>query len=473
MVRRIGGFARNNGELVVLGILLEFSLLALLMVTGLNRRSYLLEILFWLPFTIYLLTIWWISKVEEDTEPRQVSAVILFFALIFHATLLFSLSPLSDDIYRYYWDGKVISNGLNPYAYSPDANQLRFLRDSNWERVQNKNVQTMYPPLSQAVFAAAYSVFPSTFTLRLFSVSFHLLSIWVLILILKELSLDMRYSIIYAWSPLAAIEFANSGHIDSLAVLLTLLSFLFLIRRRRMLSSAVLALAVVAKVYPLLFAGLFLPRWRKKGALIFAGVIGTLYLPFLGAGTELFSGFSFFVRRGLFNGSLFPLLLAGLGSIIGKFEALLVSKTLVLLVFVLFLIYLYSRSLQQEENDLLLWRYSFWLTGTFLLLSPTMHPWYLTWVLPFLCFFRSAGWILLTGTAILARTVYIGYEATGVWREIWWIRLCEYGPPYLLMFYGLTDRIREWKKKESSQLPSTRTGIDSRPMRPTSARGGL
>lgn len=460
-VRRIGDLARNNGELVIFGILLESSLLTLLTVTGLKRGSYLLEIFFWLPFTVYLLTIWWISKMEEATALRQTPAVILSFALIFHATLLFSSSPLSNDIYRYYWDGKVMNHRLNPYAYSPDANQLRLLRDSNWERVENKDVQTMYPPLSEVVFAAAYFVFPSTFTLMLFSVSFNLLSIWVLILILKELGLDVRYSIIYGWSPLAAIEFADSGHIDSLAVFLTLLSFLALLRGRRALSSAALALAVLAKVYPLLFAGLFLPRWRKKGALIFAGVIAMFYLPFLGAGAELFQGFSFFVRRGFFNGSLFPLLLAGLGIIMGKVESLLVSKTVVLLVFLYFLTYLYSRSLQQEENDLLLWRYSFWLTGAFLLLSPTVHPWYLTWVLPFLCFFRSLGWILLTGTVIFARSVYIGYEATGVWKELEWIRLCEYAPPYLLMFYELIDGIRRWKR-DAIQAPST-TCIEQSP----------
>ena len=237
MVRRLGDLARNNRELVVFGILLESSLLIFLTVTGLERGSYLLEIFFWLPFTVYLLTIWRIPKRISKTEKAiafgQISAVILLFAIIFHATLLFSSSPLSNDIYRYYWDGKVINSGLNPYAYSPDADQLSSLRDSNWENIMNKDVSTMYPPLSQGVFAAAYSIFPSTFTLRLCSVSFNLLSIWVLILILKKLRLDVRYSVIYAWSPLAVIEFANSGHIDSLAVLLVLLSFLLLLWEKR------------------------------------------------------------------------------------------------------------------------------------------------------------------------------------------------------------------------------------------------
>ena len=451
MARRIGSLIQNNRELVVLGLLLESSLLIFVTVTGVRRGSYLLEVFFWLPFAIYLLTIWRVSKAEETAAaPRQIAAIVLFFAFLFHATVLFSPSPLSNDIYRYYWDGKVVNHGLNPYAYSPNADAVRSLIDVNWEKVENKNVHTMYPPLSQVVFAVAYFVFPSTFTLRLFSVSFNFLAIGILILILRELGFDVRYSVVYAWSPLAAIEFANSGHIDSLAVLLTLWSFLALIRRRRILSAAALALAVLAKIYPILFAGLFLTRWRKRGTLIFAGLIAASYLPFLGAGTALFRGSAYFVRRGLFNGSLFPLLLASMEGIMGRAGALRFAQMLVLLIFTCLLALLYSRLRQQEENDLLLWRYSFWLTGAFLLLTPTMHPWYLTWVLPFLCFFRSAGWILLTGTAILARSVYIGYEATGVWQEIGWIKPVEYVFPYLLMLYDLILRIRSWRRGEET-----------------------
>ncbi|MBU2009647.1 MAG: DUF2029 domain-containing protein [Chloroflexi bacterium] len=442
------GLARQNKALIALGLLLEAGLLLLLLTSGIYRGSYLLEIFFWLPFAIYLLTIWWISRTDKPASLKQTSVLVLLFALVFQVTLLFSPNPLSDDIYRYNWDGKVFSHGLNPYADSPDAEQLQPLIDANWEKVQNRNVHTFYPPLSQLVFAAGYLISPSPFTLRLFSVLFYLLSIGVLILILKELRLDERYSIAYAWSPLATIEFANSGHIDSLAILLTLLSFFALLKRKSALSSAALGLGVLAKFYPLLFAGLFLPRWGRKGALVFAGVTIACYLPFLGAGAGLFQGFSYFMGRGLFNGSLFPLVSGVLGTMMEKPDALLVSKALVgaiFLGFLAYLLYLYSRSHQQEGRDLLLLRYSFWLVGAFLLLSPTVHPWYLTWVLPFLCFFRSAGWILLTGTVILARSIYIGYEAAGTWQEMGWVRLVEYGPPYLLMLYGLVRRWRKWR----------------------------
>jgi hypothetical protein len=444
--------ARNIKELVALGCLLEFGLVIFLAATGIDRGSYLLQVFFWLPFLIYLFTIWRISRTEDTVETRRTGAVILFFALLFQATLLMSSSPLSNDIYRYYWDGKVLNQGLNPYAYSPDADLLSPLRDSHWDRVMNRDVHTMYPPLSQVVFAAASSVSPSTLPLRLFSVSFNLLAIGVLILVLRQLGLDVRYSIVYAWSPLATVEFANSGHIDSLAVLLTLLSFLALLRKRNALSAAALALAVLSKVFPLLFAPLFFPRWGKKGTVVFVAVIAVFYLPFLGAGTDLLKGSAYFVDRGLFNGSIFPLLLTGMEGILLRPEALRVAKLLVVLVFICVLAFLSARLNLQEEDDSRLWKYSFYLTGTFLLLTPTLHPWYLIWILPFLCFFRSPGWILLTGTVILARSVYIGFEATGVWREKEWIGFAEYVPPYLLMLWEPIQRIGKWVTADTERV---------------------
>jgi alpha-1,6-mannosyltransferase len=449
----IFGSTRGNKDLVVLGCLMEFGLVVLLAATGLDRGSYLLEVFFWLPFAIYLFTIWRINRrvATPLVNPGQTGILILFFALLFHATLLFSASPLSNDVYRYNWDGKVLDQGLNPYAYSPDADLLSPLRDATWERVMNQDVHTMYPPLAEVVFAAAYAASPGTLALRLLSISFDLLAIGVLILILRRLSLDVRYSIVYAWSPLATIESANSGHIDPLAILLTLLAFLALLSKRRALSAAVLALAVLSKVFPLLFTPLFFPRWGKKGTAIFAAVIVISYLPFLGAGADLLQGSSYFVDRGLFNGSIFPLLLSAVEGVLSRPEALRVAKALVVLTFICLVAFLSARLSLQQEDDLRLWKYSFWLTGAFLLLTPTLHPWYLTWILPFLCFFRSPGWILLTGSVILARSAYIGFEATGVLREVEWIRFAEYAPPYLLLLWGPVHGIGKWAHSDSRQ----------------------
>ncbi len=451
---RVAALIRDYRDTLAFGLLLEAGLVVLLAITGLYRGSPLLEIFFWLPFAIYVLAIGRVGRAETIAAPGQTGAVILGFALLFHVTLLFSSAPLSNDIYRYYWDGKTTNNGFNPYAYSPDADALRPLRDANWEEVMNKDVHTMYPPLAQVAFAIAYASAPGTWSLRLCSVSFNLLAGGLLILILMKLGLDIRYSIIYAWSPLATIEFANSGHIDSLAVLFTMLSFWALLDQKKTLSAAALALAVLSKIFPLLFAGLFFPRWGKRGVVVFGAVLAVFYLPFLGAGAQLIQGSSYFVDRGLFNGSLFPLLAGIIEQILWRPDALRAAKALVVVAFVGLLVILFFRARAQSEDNLVLWKYSYWLTGAFLLTTPTMHPWYLTWLLPFLCFFRSAAWIFLTGAVVLARSIYIGYEATGAWSEIGWIRFVEYVPFFLLLAWGPFRRLLAWINEDAEASPA-------------------
>jgi hypothetical protein len=221
------------------------------------------------------------------------------------------------------------------------------------------------------------------------------------------------------------------------------------------LSAAALALGVLSKIFPLLFAGLFIPRWGKKGTAVFVLVIAAFYIPFLGAGPGLLLGSSYFVDRGLFNGSLFPLVAAALEQVMWRPGALRVAKILVLGVFVSLFAILFLLSRHRKDDNLALFKYSFWLTGTFLLITPTLHPWYLTWILPFLCIFLSAPWVLLTGTVILARSVYVGFEATGAWNEIGWVRLAEYAPFYLLLGRNALQRILAWINQDVSQTATT------------------
>lgn len=70
------------------------------------------------------------------------------------------------------------------------------------------------------------------------------------------------------------------------------------------------------------------------------------------------------------------------------------------------------------------------LTGAFFLLSPTAHPWYLCWTLPFLPLSRSPAWLYLSGSVILSYSVFTG---TNGWSELAWAPWLEYLPFYLLL----------------------------------------
>jgi hypothetical protein len=96
----------------------------------------------------------------------------------------------------------------------------------------------------------------------------------------------------------------------------------------------------------------------------------------------------------------------------------------------------------RETNDAIL-KFAFIAIGTFLILSPTVHPWYLTWIVPFLCFNNNWAWLVLTGTVVFYYfmnhnlfSTLIEYNNEWVWQEVHWLKLPEYVPFYGLLIYG-------------------------------------
>jgi hypothetical protein len=71
----------------------------------------------------------WLAIRTRATRSRLL--IVIIFAVLFRVGLLFSAPYLSDDIYRYVWDGKVQAAGVNPYRYIPADPALSHLRDAN------------------------------------------------------------------------------------------------------------------------------------------------------------------------------------------------------------------------------------------------------------------------------------------------------------------------------------------------------
>ena len=86
------------------------------------------------------------------------------------------------------------------------------------------------------------------------------------------------------------------------------------------------------------------------------------------------------------------------------------------------------------------------------LLSPVLHPWYLVWLIPCLCFYRPAPVVALTGFVVLAYTVWPGRLADGRWVIPVWARTLEYAPVFLL---GLWE-LKKWGRFYFSTPPLAR-----------------
>lgn len=253
-------------------------------------------------FTFYLVAVFAAIRARDD---RRLPAIIILTGVAFRLVTLYSWPIQEIDVYRYLWDGAVTTSGVSPYRYSPqqvlaksadealphDLQRLVALRERSpalatvLSRVHYSELPTIYPPVSQAVFAAVTlltpqdtSVLGRIVNMKAAFVLFDLATMVVVIRLLRLAGKHIGWSVAYAWCPLVIKEIANTGHLDAVAVLLTTLALFVAVcplvdRRptektaRRMVlgsvSAVLLALAVGAKLYPIVLAPLFVAAWAR------------------------------------------------------------------------------------------------------------------------------------------------------------------------------------------------------------------
>jgi len=231
---------------------------------------------------------------------RWAIGLVLVLAVVLRLAALAEKAPLSDDLYRYAWDGVVQTNGIDPYRYAPLAPELAELRDpwlfppgyelNRGTQINRPLVRTIYPPVAEAWFALEHLVVPlSAQDLGYEGVGL-LLDLAILAVLLAMLR-DRRWVALYALAPLPVLEAVQNAHVDALAVLLTLGAVALSERRRPTAAVAVLALATLVKIYPALLLPLLL-RGRSgfvRGIGVFVAVCAASYLPHvLAVGTKIF-----------------------------------------------------------------------------------------------------------------------------------------------------------------------------------------
>jgi alpha-1,6-mannosyltransferase len=343
--------------------------------------------------------------------------IILAAAVLFRVALLSAPSTLSDDVYRYQWDGRAQRAHLNPYVVFPNSPELDWLQNPDHPEPPGEETPSMYPPLSEL----AYRLIETVPGYKRVSTILDLASAVVLMLLLAAMKQPLHRVLAYAWNPAVLISFAMSGHFDSLAIVTFLAALFFLVTSRPALSMAALALSFLSKFFPLLLLVTFLKRARLSHIGLFVSLIFAFYAPFLSAGSHLFDGARNYARDWVNNASLFHLLRFVAGSRTG-------AEVIAGLIVLAAIGYLGKIRAAPLWSSLLL-------TGGVLLLSPTAYPWYFTWSIPFLCFYPSAAWLLMSVTSVLAYTPVITYGAGEPLKNSLLMLSLEYGPVYLWLAY--------------------------------------
>lgn len=256
------------------------------------------------------------------TDRRAALLVVLAGGLVFRLALVPTVPLLSDDLYRYLWDGRVVAAGVSPYRHAPTAPELEHLRDAQvWPLINRPSERTIYPPVAQGVFMVAHRAGLRTPTAwKLSTALVDAAACAVLAAALARLGRDPRGVVAYAWNPLPVLAFGHSGHLEAFVVLAVVAATLAWARGWTRRAGLLLGLAGGLKLYPLLVVPAFLRdrtgRWSTGQALAVSGLAGGVvlaaYLPLVAAGEQVL-GFlteGYLVEEGYASGGRIRLLRA-------------------------------------------------------------------------------------------------------------------------------------------------------------------
>jgi len=387
---------------------------------------------------LYVIGVFWVERFRLG---RTALLIILVGAVLFRVTLLPAHATPSDDVYRYQWDGRVQRAHLNPYVVFPNSPGLEWLQNPDHPEPPAEESPTIYPPLTELIFRLIETV-PGY---KRVSTILDLACVGMLMFLLGAMKQPLHRVLSYAWNPVVLISFAMSGHFDSLAIFTFLVALFFLVTNRPALSMGALALSFLSKFFPVLLLPTFLKRARLSHLSLFVSLIFAFYVPFLNAGLHLLDGARNFARDWVNNGSLFHLLRYIAGSRVG-------GELIAALMMLAAIGYLAKRRAAPLWSSLVL-------TGGVLLLSPTAYPWYFTWSIPFLCFYPSCAWLLMSVTSVLAYTPAIAYGAGEPLKNSLLMLSLEYGPVYLWLAYDCWAARRTKLSPGPQEVGLSATGV--------------
>ncbi|MDQ1518231.1 MAG: hypothetical protein QOE80_4061, partial [Actinomycetota bacterium] len=185
----------------------------------------------------------WIAAVAAALRLPRRTAVPLIFVVAVALRLAALAGPptTTDDFYRYSWDGRVQASGIDPYRYAPGSDHLTALREpwlwpeqqpcplayrpEGCTRINRSAVHTIYPPAAEAWFAAVYRLTGIGARHKPWQVAGLLTDVAVVALLalaLRRQGKNPRWCALYAFCPAPVLEIVNNGHVDGLAILLSL-----------------------------------------------------------------------------------------------------------------------------------------------------------------------------------------------------------------------------------------------------------
>jgi hypothetical protein len=365
--------------------------------------------------------------------------VMLAAAVVFRLIAAVSPPSLSDDVYRYVWDGRVQAAGHHPYRSAPADPMREELRDAKiYPKINHPEIPTIYPPLAEMVFAALALLHLDVTGFKLATAGLDVAVVFALLALLASSGGPRERVVLYAWNPLAVVETAGSGHIEPLGVLFVVLAVAWIGRGKAVRAGAALGAAIQAKLFPVILVFGFVRRMKIHAVAAMLAVVAVTVAPYALRGPSAPGGVFAYAQRWEHGAVLFagvraffegvdaaPHAKAAIASLQARWggaetalwDALYrwvwpgeLARIAVLAAAIGWAVLQSFRPRLTAAHEARL------VLGGALLLSPTLHPWYVLWVLPLAAAEAAGGWLLF------GALVPLQYLA-GAGDVPWWVRL--------------------------------------------------
>lgn len=403
---------------------------------------------------------------------------LVAISVLFRLVFLFSSPNLSQDFYRFIWDGRMILEGFNPYLSLPETfiQQLKYPIDQAIDLYEgmgkmNGSHYTNYPPINQLCFLIAAifsskSIVGATIVMRIIIILADVGILYFGQKLLKKLKLPTDNIFLYILNPFIIIEMTGNLHFEPVMLFFLVWSLYKLHEKKWVFAAILLAFSVSVKLIPLLFLPLFFQSFIKKEAILkfkevnyllqTAKLIG-FYIIILVSVSILFSPFyspqfisnysnsvGLWFRNFEFNASFYYLfreigyLFRGYNEIavIGKITPVLTIIFLIAITFIR-----KNKSTIQLISAMLFGLSFYYFTTT------TMHPWYIATLLILSVFTKYRFPIIWSLVIILSYQAY----ANQPWKENLWFVTIEYTILYSFLvwelFFKKSIKKIKWEKK--------------------------
>ena len=386
----------------------------------------------------------------QSISLKQVFVIGFVFRIIF----LVSTPLLSQDFFRFIWDGMLLSNDLNPYEATPNLlHQTSALFSSQFSQELYRGMGALsaqhysnYPPINQLGFYIASvvggdSILGNIISIRVLLILSDVGIFWIGTKLLTYINLPEKRIAYYFLNPLVLIELTGNLHWEGVMMFFFLLGLYLVFEKKNWVLAAVsMAVSIAVKLIPLLLLPVFWRFLKPKKSILFGLVtlmsIVLLFLPFfLGENNidHYLKTIGLWFNRFEFNGSLYYLIREIGYEIKGYNIIRTFGKITPYIIIGWVAVFTFIRKNNSEQQVLtgMLFVLSF-----YFFIATTVHPWYIVSLVTILLFTNYSYSFFWSCVVVLSYAAYDNSE----FKENHYLIGLQYAVVYGVFVYELVGK---------------------------------